>query len=147
MCNSGFIFKNHVSMGVWIYVCFRSIPLINVSVFVLLSYCFYYYRLEVKFNIKIVNIFIRSFIFQDSIRYHGFLVFSMKLKITLSKPVKNFFWGLYWIYMLTSGKMGIIRILIILMHESGRSSCLLILTKTFNCLVRVTLKIFYSKSV
>lgn len=94
MCNSGFIFKNHVSMGLWIYVCFRSIPLINVSVFVLLSYCFYYYRLEVKFNNKIVNIFIRSFIFQDSIRYHGFFGVFYETENYSLKTCEEFFLGI-----------------------------------------------------
>jgi hypothetical protein len=50
---SNFFIKNQVSIGVWIYVwVFSSVPLIGVSVFMPMPFCFYYYSSVVKLGVR-----------------------------------------------------------------------------------------------
>lgn len=49
LCISVFFIKNKVSIHVW--VC-SSILLINMPIFILMPYCFYYCRSVVQFNIQ-----------------------------------------------------------------------------------------------
>lgn len=53
LCISGFFIKNKASIHVWIHVWICcSIPLINMSIFILMSHCFYYCSSVVQLNIQ-----------------------------------------------------------------------------------------------
>ena len=80
-----------VSIGVWVYVwIFNLIPLINLSVSIPISHSFYYYCYVARLEVRESNTSRSSFIVQGCFSYPGiFGFFHMKLRIILSKSVKN----------------------------------------------------------
>lgn len=97
-----------------------------------------------------------SFIIQDYLSYPGsFLFFHVKLRLALSMSVRDGVGVLtHWICRLHFGKMAIFTMLILLVHEHGRSFHLMIfpsfilqrfevlVLQIFHCLVRVTQRYF-----
>lgn len=89
VCVCSFFIKNQLSLGVWIYVwVFNLIPLINMSLFVPIPWCFYYCISVVQLEIGDRDTSHSSFIIQYYFRYPEFFVFPCEaLKNVLSKSV------------------------------------------------------------
>jgi hypothetical protein len=115
----GLIVKDQLSIGVRVYFwVFNSVPLIDLSALMPVSCSFYYHssvlQLEVRFGDSSRN----SFIVQDCFSYSGFLFFHMKLRIVLSRSIKNCVGILKGI---AFGKIAILTMLILPIHEHERS--------------------------
>ena len=123
-----------MSISVWIYVwVFNLIPLIKFFVFVPISYGFYSCSSVIQFEVRDSDASSSSFI-QDYFSYSGFFVFHMRLKIVLSRSVKNCvgvciecpFMRNVLILQIAFSRMAIHSRLIILIHEHGKFFHLLI---------------------
>jgi hypothetical protein len=86
---SGFLIKNHVFMGIWIYVwVFNSIPLVNDSV--LCHYQYHYYSSVLQLEVRGNDTSGRAFIVQDCFSKLEFLFFHMKLSTVVLRSIKNY---------------------------------------------------------
>lgn len=87
----GFFVKTQMSIGMWVYFWLsHSIPLIQLSVFVPIQCCFYYYCSVVQLEVTPRNDTSRSsFIVQNCFSYLEFF-FHTKLTIALLRSVKNY---------------------------------------------------------
>ena len=86
---SGFFIKNRVPIGVQIYVqVFSSVPLINMSVYMPMPRCFYYYSSLVLFEIRNGDLH-QFFYFFGLFKNTFFLLFHVKWSAVLSKSIKN----------------------------------------------------------
>jgi hypothetical protein len=79
--------KNQVSIDMWVYFwVFNSIPLIHLFISISSPCSFYYYCSEVQLKLRDFQRFI---LFRIVLAILVFLFFQMKLKIVLSRSVKN----------------------------------------------------------
>ena len=141
-------------MGVYFGV-FKCIPLINLFVFIPIPSSFYYYCSVVQLKIRNGNNSRNSIIVQDYLNCPVLLLLLflyMKLRIVLFRSVKNCTRILMGI---AFGQMAIFTMLILLIHEHGRSFHHLISSsfsflkdlkflsyRYFPCLVRVIPRYF-----
>jgi hypothetical protein len=94
-----------------------------MSVFVPIPCCFCYYSSVVQFEVKDGNTFSSSFVIQDCFSYTASLCFYVKLKIVLSRSMKNcvgIFMEIPLNQQIAFDKMAIFTILILPIHEYKR---------------------------
>ena len=85
LCMSSFCIKNQVFIGDYTYVwVFSLTALINESVFMSISFRFYYYSSAVQCEIKDGDTSSSSFVIQDYFSSPRFLFFYIELRIVLS---------------------------------------------------------------
>ena len=117
---SGFFIKKLTSLGVGIYVwLLNQISLINMSVFVPMPCCFYYYSPAVQLDVRNGSISINSFITQI-FNILGFLCFYRKLNIVLLRSVDNcvgILVGIALNIQIAFGRMAIFTMLFLLTHK------------------------------
>jgi hypothetical protein len=76
--------------AVWIYVwVFYSIPLVFMSVFVKISYCFYCYGFVVYLEVRNCDIPAVDFLLRTALAIQGLLCFHINFRIDFSLSVKN----------------------------------------------------------
>jgi hypothetical protein len=84
-----------VFIGVWIYSwVFDSIPLINMSVSLPIPGSFDHYCFVVQLEVRDGDFSRNFFIVENCFAYCGFIILLMKLRITVSRAIKNC-WNLY----------------------------------------------------
>lgn len=87
-----------LTIGVWAYIClFNSIPLINVTVFIPIPFCFYYYSSLIQLEFENGDTS-SSFIFQDCFDFCGSFATAWDTFSSSIKIVLEFQGRLHWIY-------------------------------------------------
>ena len=83
--------KNHVFINLWVNIwVFYSIPLVDFSVFMPVSSCFYYCSSVIELDVRDGNASRISFIVQDCFGFPGFFVSPNKLDYFSLKGCKEF---------------------------------------------------------
>ena len=124
------IVKDQVTIDMWVHLCiFSFIPLIYLYVAIPVPCSFYH-------NCSVVQLKVRDGDFPQKFFYFCweyfsrscvFWLFQMNLQIalTLWRIKLEFWWGLHWNCRLLFGKMAIFTLLVLSIHEHGRSFQLL----------------------
>jgi len=114
-------------VGFYFWV-FSSIPLINMSVSVSIPCSFYHYCSVILLDVRDGDSSSHSFIVKNCFCYSGFFFFFCLsrwiwevLFPCLWRIVLGFWWGLHWIYRLPLVEWPIFTMLILPIHEYGRS--------------------------
>jgi hypothetical protein len=122
---SGFYIRNNMSIILWVYFrVFNTILLINMSIFMPIPCSFYYNCSPVQLEIRDGNTSSSSFIVQEYFTYLGLLVFPCEVVYCPFNVYKELCWKFGENCIVSSdylGKMGIFTMLMLPIHEHGRS--------------------------
>ena len=120
-----FFVKNQVFIGVWINIWVSDlVPLVLLFVLMPMPGCFQYCSSVVEFEVKDCDASRSSLLYRIVLAILRFLFFHMKLSTVLSRSVKNFariLMGVALNLWNAFGKIAIFTMLILLIHEQGRS--------------------------
>lgn len=97
---------------------FNLVPMINVSDFVPIIFCFYYHSSVDQLEIENRNIFCSCFLILDYFGYAELFFFHMKMSFVFSRSVKTYVGNLIGIVLtlqITFGRIMILTMLILLM--------------------------------